>query len=49
MFDCAEAKAVGMRVAAVERERAVRYAFVEPPDLLVPDLLELATILVPTT
>jgi FMN phosphatase YigB (HAD superfamily) len=48
MFDCAGAKA-GMRVAAVERERAVRYAFAEPPDLVVPDLLELASTLVPTT
>lgn len=49
VFDCAGAKAAGMRVAAVERERAVRYAFAEPPDLVVPDLLELASTLVPTT
>lgn len=48
-FDCAGAKAAGMRVAAVERERAVRHAFAEPPDLVVSDLLQLASTLVPTT
>lgn len=44
-FDAAGAKAAGMRVVKLERQHSIRYAFAEPPDLVVSSLRELASAL----
>lgn len=44
-FDAAGAKAAGMPVVKLERQHSIRYAFAEPPDLVVASLLELASAL----
>lgn len=41
-FDCAGAKAAGLRVAKVERRPSFSYPFAPPPDVVVGDLRELA-------
>lgn len=41
-FDCAGAKAAGLRVAKVERGPSFSYPFAPPPDVVVGDLRELA-------
>jgi 2-haloacid dehalogenase len=41
-FDVAGAKAAGLHAVRVERGPALRYGFVEPPDLVVSSLAELA-------
>jgi 2-haloacid dehalogenase len=44
-FDCAGARAAGLRVAKVERGPSFSYPFAPPPDLVVGDLGELAAAL----
>lgn len=45
-FDCAGAKACGLRVAKVERVRSFDYAFAPRPDIVAPSLLDVARALV---
>jgi 2-haloacid dehalogenase len=44
-FDAAGGKAAGMRVCKLERQPSIRYAFAEPPDLILTSLTALPTAL----